>query len=656
MSSDSKNRFELSSAMAYHAAFNDVQVSFELSRLVVNGDLPAPVMQLPADVRREILERFSMGQDVQHLIPPPVPRPAPVLDDAGDGLVNVAMPQNVARSEWIDVAFRILTWLLVAFYAFYLAVFSTLRWAVSNSKAAWAIVVFLLVGYISPLMVYWGVSAPAYFFGYIVAYSTGLYEVFVPARKGIPYVPMSVYDAVQRSNSDLMALAMICFAVLASLLVVYMILALFVTRKVSLFSWDRRYIEPPLKDNGCKGNYVPERMVRGSDFMSSTLPAFQMWVEIKTSGKWVKAGCAFRTAQGIITAKHVMNGADFRLTTTKSIVEVPYSKVRELDIDVVVIPGVYAPQGVSEAKLARGALMDNDTMQVEISNGVNRSVGPLVCSKSFGCVVYSGSTCGGFSGAPYYSGKNILGVHVGAADVNFGYEASYLHSLIVVKEDSDRYFMDILRRGGALSHRISPYDPDEVIVRHRGGYHRMDRSKFYGAQEENDNDYWDNRVYEQVFGYDGMPSRASGGGGSSENRYTKRQQAAMRGGGGYWDGRHKKESGIIFDDSGNVELPAVSVTQSVGRPRNTHQDVLLESSRISHAIPSRSPQTFRREVTERPQLTSVPRSEASVCTLKNTLRELLEISNEQIGQTELNHILKATHHLKERLKEQSSKQ
>lgn len=210
---------------------------------------------------------------------------------------------------------------------------------------------------------------------------------------------------------------------------------------------DHRTVEKVIYNQTAVGDYVPERMHPGSVFVPGHLPPFQMWVERLEGGTWKKVGGAFRTELGIFTAKHVPAGADFRLSTQTSVVDVPYDQVRELDADAILIPSNFAPSGVVQAKLARAALLGENSMQVEISNGVQRSVGPVVASKSFGSLIYSGSTVGGFSGSPYYSGRTVLGMHTGAAAVNYGYEAGYLAILAVKKEDSQDVILDWMRKG-----------------------------------------------------------------------------------------------------------------------------------------------------------------------------------------------------------------
>lgn len=348
--------------------------------------------------------------------------------------------------------------------------------------------------------------------------------------------------------------------------------------------------------------------------MPGSLPTFQMWVERFEDGSWKKVGCAFRTELGIYTAKHVPAGKDFRLTTATAVVEVPYDQVRELDADVIVIPECYSPSAVSRAKLARGALFGADSMQVEITNGVQRSVGPLVASKSFGSVIYSGSTIGGFSGAPYYSGRNILGMHTGAAAVNYGYEAGFLAIMTVRKEDSQDVLLDFLKRGAKFSWKTSPFDPDEVFIRTGRGYDTVESQKFWEVMEEIGAQEADHDAMEAVFG-DGEGYRAFRPSLSRSQRKT------------YASGRKKfsMEDGFIFPDSGNLNQPAAVVYPSAGEPQCNLPAANPENPQTSQETPSKSLPDSPKKATEHQTRKHVRKSEVSVSTLKNMLQEASEM-------------------------------
>lgn len=195
-----------------------------------------------------------------------------------------------------------------------------------------------------------------------------------------------------------------------------------------------------------QAGFVPERMMRGSELITAPPPSFQVNVEKFEDGKWWHSGCAFRTEYGFFTAKHVVRAEKLRFTTATEAVEFTQDEIHELEMIDAVVVRVTVP-GVSQAKMAKGALEEGLSLQAEISNGRQRSFGPLKASNVFGEIIYSGSTVAGFSGAPYYAGRFVYGMHVGASSVNFGYEASWLMTVARKEEDSDDFFLQKLYEG-----------------------------------------------------------------------------------------------------------------------------------------------------------------------------------------------------------------
>lgn len=219
-----------------------------------------------------------------------------------------------------------------------------------------------------------------------------------------------------------------------------------------------------------------ERMNIGSDLLPGKLQPFMFYVEVFRDGKWYRTGCGFRTELGLFTAGHCLeNDERIRFSTGTEIKEVPVDKVVELEGDVVMVSADYAPIGVAQAKVSKSPIYGKDTQMVSITNGVQLSLGPLSAAPSFGSVVYGGSTVAGFSGAPYYANKTVYGMHIGSGSYNVGYEMAYLHMLVLKREDSDRYFLDLIAKSDNVHFKHSPFDPDEIFIRTRHGYHPVNR-------------------------------------------------------------------------------------------------------------------------------------------------------------------------------------
>lgn len=156
-------------------------------------------------------------------------------------------------------------------------------------------------------------------------------------------------------------------------------------------------------------------------------------------------------------------------------------------------------------KVASLSPLSGDKQVVSITGLANKgTVGMLRVVKSdtqsIGSVEYCASTMGGYSGAPYVSGRSVFGMHAFGGARNGGYEILYLYAAAKVElglldEDSEDIYIQRLFAG----------EPDytvqekggKVIVREHGTkhYHVLDREKFYAA--ENAWLYSDDEEYEQ---------------------------------------------------------------------------------------------------------------------------------------------------------------
>jgi len=103
--------------------------------------------------------------------------------------------------------------------------------------------------------------------------------------------------------------------------------------------------------------------------------------------------------------------------------------------------------------------------------------------KVFGGLLYRGSTRGGFSGAAYMVGRQIVGVHLGGgAGGNYGLSASYILAMLRKPEETAEWLNKVRRSKGPLRYQRSKHNPDEAVVFVNGKYHVVDLS--YLEQDE----------------------------------------------------------------------------------------------------------------------------------------------------------------------------
>lgn len=358
--------------------------------------------------------------------------------------------------------------------------------------------------------------------------------------------------------------------------------------------------QPEIKD------YVPERMVAGSTFTPGKLQPFMFWVDVYEDSAWYQKGLGFRVAEGCFTALHVVYGGEkLRFRNVDFSKEVSFDQGKLIEGDAMLFPEECAPMGTTRATLSRIPIIDFQQM-VQITNGTQMSVGPLQDSQLFGTVYYRGSTVGGFSGAPYFSGKTIYGMHTGSEAFNCGYEAAYLRALLKRNEDSDEYFLSKLKLGHRFRHRISPYDPSEVMIKTKNGYYTMDWNEYQRAADlEHQGTTQDEKM-------DDMPMPAY---------YTKSERRALA--------KYKKansgESGKVFLPE-NCRGPAAAVSASAGPTQTSPLGVQSPSSPICQEIPSKSQKASPvSKDMDPPRLMHAPKSAVSASTSESMQQELEEL-------------------------------
>lgn len=373
-------------------------------------------------------------------------------------------------------------------------------------------------------------------------------------------------------------------------------------RTVTVFLEDRK----PEGDE----KFVAERHVPGSETFHAKMPKFCARVEVMKDGKWYHSGMAFKTKYGILTAGHVVCGAEeVRLVNDEE--EKVVDRFKETELDLVVIGNNYGPTGMTQAKLAQSTLAPGSMEMVMATDGTSCSLGPLRESNDFGYCAYEGSTHGGFSGSPYYVGNRVYGLHLGSKACNFGMEIGFVGIHLEKLEDSEDWVLDKIRKKVRHTAKRSPYDPDEMQVKINGQYVIVDRQAYEQAlQEERDAFSGEEMVdnFEGVYEAPGMGSRKKSRG--FKHRPMQLERASLE----------SATPDCQYDDSGNLLLPAVTVIRAAGLSQPHTGDVKHLSTRISRTTES-SPRSSPSTSLERRGSTRALKSKASPSTSSATRRE-----------------------------------
>nr|UGO57181.1 MAG: hypothetical protein 2 [Riboviria sp.] len=104
------------------------------------------------------------------------------------------------------------------------------------------------------------------------------------------------------------------------------------------------------------------------------------------------------------------------------------------------------------------------------------SIGMLKIHNCMPYLNYDGSTKPGFSGAPYYSGNTVFGMHVGANNVNLAIDSTFIQAAILKSETpifEERILREAKREGRKIRYKTYS-DPDTIYVLSNGQYLAMD--------------------------------------------------------------------------------------------------------------------------------------------------------------------------------------
>nr|QHA33868.1 hypothetical protein [Atrato Sobemo-like virus 5] len=241
------------------------------------------------------------------------------------------------------------------------------------------------------------------------------------------------------------------------------------------------------------GDYVVEKAMPHSGFEQvKTLPPFQAMVMASLDGKnYHVMGQCYWVDEGIVTAAHVVDGFEYlciyRDESHKINIRSDWFEIGHGDYAVCrKVEKITQALGLAKAKFSRLAVQKGSGLSANIVAMGVRTIGFLDRHPHFGFVQYSGSTAKGFSGAPYYFGRTVFGMHLGADSKNMGYDGAFLRSelkpsrliqkeLSLRTEDSANWLIGQLDRyAEEVEYIRSPYNSEEYKIRVGNMYHIID--------------------------------------------------------------------------------------------------------------------------------------------------------------------------------------
>lgn len=237
--------------------------------------------------------------------------------------------------------------------------------------------------------------------------------------------------------------------------------------------------------------HVPEKIMPGSQFeIVSEMPKHTFEIHVSTDGRsYFPHSAGFWADDALWTTGHSLEGyTSAILRKGDNEVEIDLSKwLINVKGDISIYPDpeqrIMSKLGLAKGKLSEMAVQEKAGPFVVIISFLKKAFGQLLPYTQFGMVIFTGSTVGGFSGAPYAFGNTIFGMHVGyTCGVNIGYDAAFLktvrrslRSVVLTAEDSSEWFtMQLTKKNAKPVFQRSPYNPDEWFVRVADRYHTID--------------------------------------------------------------------------------------------------------------------------------------------------------------------------------------
>nr|AOX15242.1 protease [Baird Spence virus] len=233
------------------------------------------------------------------------------------------------------------------------------------------------------------------------------------------------------------------------------------------------------KSEAVASGFVPEKVMAGSVFMKANKPKFQADVYGLADGKWLRSGQCFLSGEYLITANHVVSGYEkVKIVSWKGHFETEASVFEHVEGDLAI--SMMGADVIALLGLTSSTLID---MEPEMDSGLfvtatgfdQTSMGLVKTHPSFGFVRYTGSTVGGFSGAPYFCGNRVYGFHIGGCSENLGYSSAYVNMIIrYYREDTEDFVVQQAAHMGQFDYKQSPYSPDEFRVKVGRKYYNVD--------------------------------------------------------------------------------------------------------------------------------------------------------------------------------------
>lgn len=239
----------------------------------------------------------------------------------------------------------------------------------------------------------------------------------------------------------------------------------------------------------------PEAYRPENPYVALASPSWQVSLWARVGERYTLIGHANRMANHLVANWHVLNVAPLDtiyvtvLRPGKEIVRVPAALLNwqtvvgdiaaaSLDEAKIILPGVTNAK-VRHVSGKEALQIATDFPTSNGSNGLAENHPDV-----WGMLSFTGSTRPGFSGASYYAGKSMYGIHTYGGIENQGYSASYVQNHLKRMESSDYLaLLDMLERSDDRRYKARKVDPERVEVLYDGRYYFIEPNEFNDLED-----------------------------------------------------------------------------------------------------------------------------------------------------------------------------
>lgn len=198
---------------------------------------------------------------------------------------------------------------------------------------------------------------------------------------------------------------------------------------------------------------------------------------LKDNGDFEVHGCGIRMENCLIIPDHVYSEQDkalVKITGKQKYLDLktmPYPK--HIDTDILMIDMSNNASELSMMEVSKATIcheMSDNGNQVTIVGPIGLGTTGILkwTEDDFGVVEYSGTTAGGYSGAPYMKGDHVIGIHLHGGRTNGGYSASYIYAMM-------NYNLEIVNETDVTVDSLRQYAKNKKRIRIDATWHDLDR-------------------------------------------------------------------------------------------------------------------------------------------------------------------------------------